>query len=165
MDKRTDTVLYKYRCSSSHQVTVQVAQHSIRRIAQNVFMHLHHLDHGFHLNRQTGALSKTIDRGSRGISFVLSALVFNVVPTMLELSIVCSVLAYTCGPAYAGVAFTTVVMYSMFTLAFTEWRTKFRVAMNKADNEAGNKAVDSLINYETVKYFNNEKYEAGNTHL
>lgn len=142
-------------------VFAKVAQHSIRRIAQNVFKHLHLLDHGFHLNRQTGALSKTIDRGSRGISFTLSALVFNVVPTALELSIVCSVLAVTCGPAYAGVAFTTVAMYSLFTLAFTEWRTKFRVAMNKADNEAGNKAVDSLINYETVKYFNNENYEAG----
>jgi len=112
------------------------------------------------LNRQTGALSKTIDRGSRGISFTLSALVFNVVPTMLELSIVCGVLAATCGPAYAGVALSTVAIYSMFTLSFTEWRTKFRVAMNKADNEAGNKAVDSLINFETVKYFNNEEYEA-----
>merc|ERR1719232_443020 len=124
-------------------------------------MHLHKLDLGFHLNRQTGALSKTIDRGSRAISFVLSALVFNVVPTALELSIVCGVLAYACGPAYAAVAFSTVVLYASFTLAFTEYRTKFRIAMNKADNEAGNKAVDSLINYETVKYFNNEKYEAG----
>ena len=142
-------------------VFAKVAQHSIRRIAQNVFMHLHKLDLGFHLNRQTGALSKTIDRGSRAISFVLSALVFNVVPTALELSIVCGVLAYACGPAYAAVAFSTVALYASFTLAFTEYRTKFRIAMNKADNEAGNKAVDSLINYETVKYFNNEKYEAG----
>lgn len=141
-------------------VFAKVAQHSIRKIAQNVFMHLHKLDLAFHLNRQTGALSKTIDRGSRGISFTLSALVFNVVPTMLELSIVCGVLAATCGPAYAGVALSTVAIYSMFTLSFTEWRTKFRVAMNKADNEAGNKAVDSLINFETVKYFNNEEYEA-----
>merc|ERR1719394_2276170 len=141
-------------------VFAKVAQHSIRKIAQNVFMHLHKLDLAFHLNRQTGASSKTIDRGSRGISFTLSALVFNVVPTMLELSIVCGVLAATCGPAYAGVALSTVAIYSMFTLSFTEWRTKFRIAMNKADNEAGNKAVDSLINFETVKYFNNEEYEA-----
>merc|ERR1719154_847177 len=138
----------------------RVAQHSIRTIAQNVFRHLHNLDLAFHLNRQTGALSKTIDRGSRGISFVLSALVFNVVPTILELSMVCGVLAYSCGPAYAGVAFTTVGVYAAFTLAMTQWRTQFRVNMNKADNEAGNKAVDSLINYETVKYFNNEDYEA-----
>ena len=142
-------------------VFAKVAQHSIRNIAENVFVHLHRLDLSFHLNRQTGALSKTIDRGSRAISFALSALVFNVAPTLLELSIVAGVLAATCGPAYAGVAVTTVALYSMFTLSFTEWRTKFRVAMNRADNEAGNKAVDSLINYETVKYFNNEQYEAG----
>ena len=141
-------------------VFAKVSQQSIRKIAQRVFMHLHDLDLSFHLNRQTGALSKTIDRGSRGINFALSALVFNVVPTLLELSLVCGVLACTCGPAYAGVAFVTVSVYSAFTLWFTAYRTQFRVAMNKADNEAGNKAVDSLINYETVKYFNNEKYEA-----
>jgi len=140
-------------------VFAKVAQHSIREIAKNVFRHLHSLDLAFHLNRQTGALSKTIDRGSRGISFVLSALVFNVVPTILELSMVCGVLAFTCGPAYAGVAFSTVALYAAFTLSVTQWRTQFRVNMNKADNEAGNKAVDSLINYETVKYFNNEDYE------
>lgn len=151
----------------------RVAQHSIRTIAQNVFRHLHNLDLGgfhqqlttnyssllnydisfsaFHLNRQTGALSKTIDRGSRGISFVLSALVFNVVPTFLELSLVCGILvinpvddillqyghdpfqiqAYSCGPAYAGVALTTVTAYTLFTLSVTQWRTQFRVTMNK----------------------------------
>nr|QTW43700.1 ABCB7 [Eurytemora affinis] len=141
-------------------VFARVAQHSIRKIAQNVFRHLHNLDLAFHLNRQTGALSKTIDRGSRGISFVLSAMLFNIVPTFLELSMVCGILAYSCGPQYAAVAFGTVATYTVFTLAITQWRTKFRVHMNKADNEAGNKAVDSLINYETVKYFNNEDYEA-----
>jgi len=141
-------------------VFARVAQHSIRRIAQNVFRHLHNLDLAFHLNRQTGALSKTIDRGSRGISFVLSAIVFNVAPTLVELSMVCGILAYQCGPAYAAVALSTVGLYSAFTLSVTQWRTKFRVTMNKADNEAGNKAIDSLINYETVKYFNNEDYEA-----
>jgi len=141
-------------------VFAKVAQHSIRNIAQNVFRHLHNLDLSFHLNRQTGALSKTIDRGSRGISFVLSALVFNVAPTIIELSMVCGVLAYTCGPAYAGLAFSTVFLYAAFTLSVTQWRTQFRVNMNKADNEAGNKAVDSLLNFETVKYFNNEDYEA-----
>jgi len=141
-------------------VFARVAQHSIRQIAQNVFRHLHNLDLGFHLNRQTGALSKTIDRGSRGISFVLSAMLFNIVPTFLELSLVCGILAYSCGPAYAAVAFSTVTLYTLFTLFITQWRTQFRVNMNKADNEAGNKAVDSLINYETVKYFNNEDFEA-----
>jgi len=140
-------------------VFAKVSQHSIRTIARNVFRHLHDLDLSFHLNRQTGGLSKTMDRGSRGISFVLERMVFNVVPTFVELSMVCGVLAYTCGPAYAGVAFSTVAIYSAFTIAITQWRTQFRVNMNKADTEAGNKAVDALINYETVKYFNNEDYE------
>ena len=141
-------------------VFAKVSQHSIRKIGRSVFLHLHDLDLTFHLNRQTGALSKTIDRGSRGISFALSALFFNIVPTAVELTLVCGILAYNCGPWYAGVAFSTVAVYSVFTLAMTEWRTKIRIAMNQADNEAGNKAVDSLINYETVKYFNNEHYEA-----
>merc|ERR1719283_405548 len=100
-------------------VFAKVAQHSIREIAKNVFRHLHSLDLAFHLNRQTGALSKTIDRGSRGISFVLSALVFNIVPTFLELSLVCGILAYSCGPAYAAVAFSTVTLYTLFTLFIT----------------------------------------------
>ena len=129
----------------------RVAQHSIRRIAQNVFRHLHSLDLGlylyyhyqthnnnkcltssaFHLNRQTGALSKTIDRGSRGISFVLSALVFNIAPTLVELSLVCGALAFTCGQQYAWVALGTVGLYSAFTLGVTQWRTQFRINMNK----------------------------------
>ena len=128
----------------------RVAQHSIRRIAQNVFRfssssnlsspsfapfsptrHLHNLDLTFHLNRQTGALSKTIDRGSRGISFVLSAIVFNVAPTLLELGLVCGILAHQCGPAYSAVALGTVGLYAAFTLGVTQWRTQFRVAMNR----------------------------------
>jgi len=141
-------------------VFARVAQHSIRKIAQNVFRHLHNLDLAFHLNRQTGGLSKTIDRGSRGISFALSAIIFNIAPTIVELSFVCGVLAYSCGPAYAAVALSTVSLYAAFTLLVTQWRTQFRVNMNKADNDAGNRAIDSLINYETVKYFNNEDYEA-----
>jgi len=141
-------------------VFAKVAQHSIRRIARNVFLHLHNLDLAFHLSRQTGALSKTIDRGSRGINFVLSAMVFNVVPTVFELALVSTILGIKCGAAFAGVSLGCVGVYAIFTLAVTQWRTKFRVFMNKAENEAGNKAVDSLINYETVKYFNNEKYEA-----
>lgn len=90
----------------------------------------------FHLNRQTGALSKTIDRGSRGISFVLSAIVFNVAPTLLELGLVCGILAHQCGPAYSAVALGTVGLYAAFTLGVTQWRTQFRVAMNRsvADN-------------------------------
>ncbi|XP_063983405.1 iron-sulfur clusters transporter ABCB7, mitochondrial-like [Diachasmimorpha longicaudata] len=141
-------------------VFAKVAQGSIRKIAKNVFLHLHNLDLAFHLSRQTGALSKMIDRGSRGINFVLSAMVFNVVPTIFELALVSTILGINCGPEYAGVAFGCVGVYAAFTLAITQWRTKFRVYMNKAENEAGNKAVDSLINYETVKYFNNEMFEA-----
>ncbi|XP_058460836.1 iron-sulfur clusters transporter ABCB7, mitochondrial isoform X2 [Malaya genurostris] len=141
-------------------VFAKVAQHSIRKIATNVFLHLHNLDLQFHLSKQTGALSKTIDRGSRGINFVLTAMVFNVVPTIFELALVSSILGLKCGIAYAGLSMGCVGVYSAYTLAVTQWRTKFRVFMNQAENEAGNKAVDSLINYETVKYFNNEMYEA-----
>ncbi|XP_055378653.1 iron-sulfur clusters transporter ABCB7, mitochondrial isoform X2 [Condylostylus longicornis] len=141
-------------------VFAKVASHSIRKIATNVFLHLHNLDLAFHLSKQTGALSKTIDRGSRGINFVLSAMVFNIVPTIFELALVSSILGTKCGLAYAGVSMGCVGIYAAYTLAITQWRTKFRVYMNQAENEAGNKAVDSLINYETVKYFNNELYEA-----
>ncbi|XP_073412306.1 iron-sulfur clusters transporter ABCB7, mitochondrial isoform X2 [Dendrobates tinctorius] len=138
----------------------KVAQSSIRRIAKNVFLHLHNLDLGFHLSRQTGALSKAIDRGTRGISFVLSALVFNLGPTMFEVLLVSSILYYKCGAQFAFVTLGTLGAYTAFTIGITQWRTKFRIEMNKADNDAGNAAIDSLLNYETVKYFNNEKYEA-----
>uniref|UniRef100_A0A8C3VFJ7 Iron-sulfur clusters transporter ABCB7, mitochondrial n=2 Tax=Catharus ustulatus TaxID=91951 RepID=A0A8C3VFJ7_CATUS len=138
----------------------KVAQNSIRRIARNVFLHLHNLDLAFHLSRQTGALSKTIDRGTRGISFVLSALVFNLGPTMFEVALVSGILYYKCGAEFALVTLGTLGAYAAFTIGITQWRTKFRIEMNKADNDAGNAAIDSLLNYETVKYFNNEKYEA-----
>ncbi|XP_014283304.1 iron-sulfur clusters transporter ABCB7, mitochondrial [Halyomorpha halys] len=141
-------------------VFARVAHHSIRKIARNVFVHLHNQDLSFHLSRQTGALSKTIDRGSRGINFVLSAMLFNVVPTIFELALVSSLLGLKCGLIYSFLSLSCVSIYAAFTLAVTQWRTKFRVYMNQAENEAGNKAIDSLINYETVKYFNNEKYEA-----
>ncbi|XP_036995460.2 iron-sulfur clusters transporter ABCB7, mitochondrial [Artibeus jamaicensis] len=138
----------------------KVAQNSIRRIAKNVFLHLHNLDLAFHLSRQTGALSKAIDRGTRGISFVLSALVFNLLPIMFEVSLVSGVLYYRCGAQFALVTLGTLGAYTAFTVAITRWRTRFRIEMNKADNDAGNAAIDSLLNYETVKYFNNENYEA-----
>lgn len=138
----------------------KVAQSSIRRIAKNVFLHLHNLDLGFHLSRQTGALSKAIDRGTRGISFVLSALVFNLGPTIFEMGLVSAILYYKCGGEFAAVALGSLSAYTFFTILVTQWRTQFRIEMNKADNEAGNAAIDSLLNYETVKYFNNEKYEA-----
>ncbi|XP_037845443.2 iron-sulfur clusters transporter ABCB7, mitochondrial isoform X3 [Chlorocebus sabaeus] len=129
----------------------KVAQNSIRRIAKNVFLHLHNLDLGFHLSRQTGALSKAIDRGTRGISFVLSALVFNLLPIMFEVMLVSGVLYYKCGAQFALVTLGTLGTYTAFTVAVTRWRTRFRIEMNKADNDAGNAAIDSLLNYETVK--------------
>nr|XP_035945873.1 ATP-binding cassette sub-family B member 7, mitochondrial [Halichoerus grypus] len=138
----------------------KVAQNSIRRIARNVFLHLHNLDLAFHLSRQTGALSKAIDRGTRGISFVLSALVFNLLPIMFEVTLVSGILYYRCGAQFALVTLGTLGAYTAFTVAVTRWRTRFRIEMNKADNDAGNAAIDSLLNYETVKYFNNENYEA-----
>ncbi|XP_068182140.1 iron-sulfur clusters transporter ABCB7, mitochondrial isoform X2 [Antennarius striatus] len=138
----------------------KVAQSSIRRIARNVFLHLHSLDLGFHLSRQTGALSKAIDRGTRGIAFVLSALIFNLGPTFFEMGLVSAILYYKFGGQFAAVALSTLAAYATYTIFFTQWRTRFRIEMNKADNEAGNTAIDSLLNYETVKYFNNEKYEA-----
>ncbi|XP_032228955.2 iron-sulfur clusters transporter ABCB7, mitochondrial isoform X2 [Nematostella vectensis] len=141
-------------------VFAKVAQGSIRTVARRTFLHLHNLDLTFHLNRQTGALSRAIDRGTRGINFVMSALVFNIVPTIFEVSLVSGILAYRCGAEFALVVLGCLGVYTVFTLRVTQWRTQFRSQMNKADNEAGAQAIDSLINYETVKYFNNEVYEA-----
>ncbi|XP_014255775.1 ATP-binding cassette sub-family B member 7, mitochondrial isoform X2 [Cimex lectularius] len=140
-------------------VFARVAQNSIRNVARNVFAHLHQQDLSFHLSRRTGALSKAIDRGSRGINFALSAMVFNVVPTLFELILVSTILAYKCGLPLGFISLGCVGLYGIFTLSITKWRTRFRVQMNEAENEAGNKAVDSLINFETVKYFNNEDHE------
>nr|QNH67934.1 ATP-binding cassette transporter subfamily B member 7 X1 [Brachionus plicatilis] len=136
-----------------------VAQSSVTQLATQVFRHLHKLDLNFHLNRQTGALSKAIDRGTRGISFVLSALLFNIAPTILEVAMVTGILYAKFGLYYALVSVGCIGGYTTFTFLTTKWRTKFRIDMNKAENEAGNKAIDSLINYETVKYFNNDDYE------
>ncbi|KAF6026186.1 ABCB7 [Bugula neritina] len=141
-------------------VFAKVAQNSVRHVGRKVFLHLHNLDLNFHLSRQTGALSKTIDRGTRGINFLLSALVFNVVPTMIEVAMVTAAMTATCGWKYAVATLGFLGTYGLFTIATTQWRTKFRVQMNQADQQAGNRAIDSLINYETVKYFNNETYEA-----
>uniref|UniRef100_A0AC34R5X1 ABC transmembrane type-1 domain-containing protein n=1 Tax=Panagrolaimus sp. JU765 TaxID=591449 RepID=A0AC34R5X1_9BILA len=141
-------------------VFAKVAHHSVRSIAKKIFLHLHNLDLSFHLNRQTGALSKAIDRGTRGMSFTLSALIFNVFPTMVEVGLVMSIFYTKCGPEFAQLTAGCLGMYAIATLGITRWRTRFRHEMNQADNDAGNRAVDSLINYETVKYFNNEKFEA-----
>ncbi|KAG9510460.1 ATP-binding cassette sub-family B member 7, mitochondrial, partial [Fragariocoptes setiger] len=143
-----------------NSVFAKVATDSIRRVAVNVFSHLHCLDLNYHLNRQTGALSKSIDRGSRGINFMLTSLVFNVVPTIFEVALVSSILYYRCGGQFAVVTIGCISSYAAFTFAVTQWRTKFRIQMNKSDQQAGSRSIDSLINYETVKYFNNEKHES-----
>ncbi|XP_022729321.1 ABC transporter B family member 25, mitochondrial isoform X2 [Durio zibethinus] len=138
----------------------KVALRTIRSVSRKVFSHLHDLDLRYHLSRETGALNRIIDRGSRAINFILSSMVFNVVPTILEISMVSGILAYKFGAPFAWITSLSVVAYVAFTLTVTQWRTKFRKAMNKADNDASTRAIDSLINYETVKYFNNEAFEA-----
>jgi len=140
-------------------VFAKVSQGTIRRVATQVFEHLHTLDLKFHLARQTGGLSRIVDRGTRGINFILSAMVFNVAPTIFEVSVVTAILTYKCGPALGLVTLATIAGYTAFTISVTQWRTQFRKAMNRAESEAASRAVDSLINYETVKYFNNEKHE------
>lgn len=136
-----------------------VAQRAIRRVTRNVYHHLLRLDLQFHLERQTGALSRTIDRGSRSIDFVLRAMIFNVAPTAFEIALVSAILAHEFGWPYALVSLTTLGAYTAFTVGITQWRTKFRRQMNRLENEAGGKVVDSLMNYETVKIFNNEQHE------
>ncbi|KAF2724320.1 ABC transporter-like protein [Polychaeton citri CBS 116435] len=142
-------------------VFASVAQKAIRRVAANVFDHLLKLDLNFHLSRQTGGLTRAIDRGTKGISFLLTSMVLHIIPTALEISLVCGVLSWQFGPKFAAVTLATMAAYSFFTVTTTAWRTKFRKQANAADNKGATVAVDSLINYEAVKYFNNEKYEVG----
>ena len=137
----------------------KVSQHSIRQISLNMFKHLHNLSLQFHLNRQTGALAKYIDRGTKGIDFLLRYVLFNVVPTFFEILLVSGILFYLYGPWYAVVTLTTIGLYSYLTFQITEWRNVFRKRMNQADNDISTKMIDSLLNFETVKYFNNEAYE------
>jgi ABC-type transport system involved in Fe-S cluster assembly fused permease/ATPase subunit len=137
----------------------KVSQHSIRQISLSMFEHLHNLSLQFHLNRQTGALAKYIDRGTKGIDFLLRYVLFNVVPTFFEIFLVAGILFYLYGPWYAVVTLTTIGLYSYLTFRITEWRNEFRKRMNKADNEVSTKMIDSLLNFETVKYFNNEVFE------
>ncbi len=140
-------------------VFASVAQKAIRRVACNVFDHLLRLDLGFHLSKQTGGLTRAIDRGTKGISFLLTSMVFHILPTALEITMVCSILTYQYGSQFAAITALTMAAYTAFTIWTTAWRTKFRRQANAADNKASTVAVDSLINYEAVKYFNNESFE------
>ncbi|MHB1942366.1 MAG: ABCB family ABC transporter ATP-binding protein/permease [Acidiferrobacteraceae bacterium] len=140
-------------------VFAKVSQHAVRRAALEVFAHLHKLSLRFHLERQTGGVSRDIERGSRGISFLLNFMLFNILPTLVEIILVAVILLLKYSVWFAVVTFATLATYIMFTLVLTEWRMIFRRTMNDHDSKANTRAVDSLINYETVKYFGNEHQE------
>jgi len=138
----------------------KVGQRAIRAVGLQVFRHLHGLALRFHLDRQTGGVSRAIERGTKGIEFLLNFMLFNILPTLLEIGLVTLVLAKLYNPAFALVTFVTIAVYIAYTLFVTEWRTKYRRTMNETDSEASTKAIDSLLNFETVKYFGNEEHEA-----
>ncbi|MEK6593327.1 MAG: ABC transporter ATP-binding protein/permease [Pseudomonadota bacterium] len=141
-------------------VFVRVTQRAIRRIALTVFRHLHNLSLRFHLERQTGGVSRDIERGTRGISTLLSYMLFSIIPVLLEFGLVALVLFAKFDWRFAAITFTAVAIYLVFTFAITEWRMEIRRQANELDSRANTRAIDSLLNYETVKYFNNENYEA-----
>ena len=140
-------------------VFAKVAERAIRTVALRVFGHLHTLSLRFHIERRTGGLSRAIERGTKGIEFLLTFMLFNVLPTLVEVTMVCGILWFLYGVSYAAVTFVTIAVYIAFTLTVTEWRLKYRRRMNEKDSEANTKAIDSLLNYETVKYFGNEAHE------
>jgi ATP-binding cassette subfamily B protein len=141
-------------------VFAKVTQRSIRRVALKVFEHLHNLALRFHLERQTGGMSRDIERGTAGIRFLLNFMLFNILPTILEIGFVAAILLVKYDPWFCIVTLVTLVVYIAFTLWVTEWRMIFRRNMNEMDSKANTRAIDSLLNYETVKYFNNEGFEA-----
>jgi len=141
-------------------VFVRVAQRAIRRVALSVFRHMHSLSLRFHLERQTGGVSRDIERGTRGISTLLSYMLFSIIPVVLEFSLVAAILLAKFDWRFAAVTFAAVAVYITFTVSVTEWRMDIRRRANELDSRANTRAIDSLLNYETVKYFNNEEYEA-----
>ncbi|MAN79101.1 MAG: metal ABC transporter permease [Rhodospirillaceae bacterium] len=141
-------------------VFAKVAQRAIRQAGLKTFRHLHRLSLRFHLDRKTGGVSRAVERGTKGIEFLLRFMLFNVVPTLVEVVLTCGILWYLFGVWMALVAFLTIGIYIFWTLAVTEWRIQFRRTMNATDNEANTKAIDSLLNFETVKYFGNEDHES-----
>ena len=141
-------------------VFANVTQRAIRRVALKVFEHLHSLSLRFHLDRQTGGVSRDIERGTRGIGFLLNFTLFNILPTLLEIGLVAAILLKKYSPWFAIITFITLLIYIAFTLFITEWRMVVRRTMNDLDSKANTRAIDSLLNYETVKYFGNERYEA-----
>ncbi len=141
-------------------IFAKVTQHAIRTVALKVFEHLHGLSLRYHLDRQTGGLSRAIERGTKGIEFTLAFMLFSIIPTILEILVVCVILWLLYNVWFALVTFVTIGSYILFTLMITEWRLRFRREMNARDQEASTRAIDSLLNFETVKYFGNENHEA-----
>ncbi|MGA1854931.1 ABC transporter ATP-binding protein/permease [Azospirillum sp. 11R-A] len=141
-------------------VFATVAQRTIRRVALSVFRHLHALSLRFHLERQTGGLTRSLERGTRAIESLLRYTLFSIVPTLVEIALVCAILWKLFSVWFALATFVTVMGYILYTFFVSEWRIKFRRLMNDTDSKANTKAIDSLLNYETVKYFGNEEHEA-----
>ncbi|NHQ84384.1 ABC transporter ATP-binding protein/permease [Chromobacterium vaccinii] len=141
-------------------VFARVIQGAVRSVARNVFRHLFKLSLRFHLERHTGGMSRDIERGTKGIGFLLNFTVFNILPTLLEIGMVSVILLHRYSWEFAVVTLGTIGLYIAFTLLVTEWRTVYRRTMNDLDSKANSKAIDALLNYETVKYFNNEEYES-----
>ena len=142
-------------------VFVKVTQRAVRKIALSVFRHLHALSLRFHLDRQTGGVTRDIERGSRGVSTLMSFMLFSVIPIILEITLVTILLARKFDIWFVVITLTAILFYIVTTIGITEWRTVHRRQMNEMDSKANTKAIDSLLNYETVKYFGNEEYEAG----
>jgi ATP-binding cassette, subfamily B, heavy metal transporter len=140
-------------------VFAKVQYHALRQVGVSTFAHIHTLSLRFHLDRKTGGLSRIIERGTKGIDTLLSIAIFNTFPTVLELSIVSAIFLYVFNIWFALATIVMVILYVWFTFAITRWRIQFRRDMNQSDQDANTKAVDSLLNYETVKYFNNEAHE------
>ncbi|MFL0797511.1 MAG: ABC transporter ATP-binding protein/permease [Cellvibrionaceae bacterium] len=138
----------------------RVTERAMRRIGLSVFQHLHQLDIDFHLSRKTGGLSRDIERGTSGINFLMRFMVFNIVPTLLEVFLIAGILFYSFGWLYGVIVLVSVAAYVYFSMKATDWRSAFVREANQADSSSSTRAIDSLLNFETVKYFTNEKYEA-----
>jgi ABC-type transport system involved in Fe-S cluster assembly fused permease/ATPase subunit len=138
----------------------RVTERAMRRVGLQVFRHVHALDLDFHLNRRTGGLAREIERGTTGVSFLMRFFVFNIAPTLFEIAVVVGILLANYGPDFALITLVSVIIYGLFSFRATEWRTRFVREMNAADSASNTRAVDSLMNFETVKYFTNEEFEA-----
>jgi ATP-binding cassette subfamily B protein len=138
----------------------RVTQNAVRKVALQVFEHLHSLALSFHLARQTGGVSRDIERGTRGIQSLISYSLYSILPTLVEFILVLGYLAYSYDIWFAAITLCALIIYIVFTVVVTEWRSHFRKTMNDMDSKANQKAIDSLLNFETVKYFGNEAFEA-----